>query len=194
MADPLACDLRRPWPTAGPSRVRPQESPTEEDIEHVAVKIRLMRVGKKKQPTYRVVVADSRSPRDGRYIEILGQYEPRQEPSVFTIDNDKTLGWLRKGARPTEQVHKLLIGNGVWAEYESGLKGESKVTRTARAKAKGAQAAQAAKAEAAKAEAAAKAAEEAEAKAAAAEAEAEAPAEEPAADAPAEDAPAEESE
>ena len=76
----------------------------------MAVKIRLMRVGKKKQPTYRVVVADSRSPRDGRYIEILGQYEPRQEPSVFTIDNDKTLGWLRKGARPTEQVHKLQIG------------------------------------------------------------------------------------
>ena len=160
----------------------------------MAVKIRLMRVGKKKQPTYRVVVADSRSPRDGRYIEILGQYEPRQEPSVFTIDNDKTLGWLRKGARPTEQVHKLLIGNGVWAEYESGLKGESKVTRTARAKAKGAQAAQAVRAEAAKAEAAAKAAEEAAAKAAAAEAEAEAPAEEPAAEAPAEDAPAEESE
>lgn len=144
----------------------------------MAVKIRLMRVGKKKQPTYRVVVADSRSPRDGRYIEILGQYEPRQEPSVFTIDNDKTLGWLRKGALPTEQVHKLLIGNGVWAEYESGLKGESKITRTARAKAKGAQAAQAVRAEAAKAEAAA-------------EAEAAAAAE----DAPVEDAaPAEESE
>lgn len=155
----------------------------------MAVKIRLMRVGKKKQPTYRVVVADSRSPRDGRYIEILGQYEPRQEPSVFTIDNEKALTWLRKGALPTEQVHKLLIGNGVWAEYESGLKGESKVTKNARAKAKGAQAAQAVKAEAAKAEAAAKAAEEAAAKAAA-EAEAAAAAD----DAPAEDAAAEESE
>jgi len=156
----------------------------------VAVKIRLMRVGKKKQPTYRVVVADSRSPRDGRYIEILGQYEPRQEPSIFTIDNDRTLGWLRKGALPTEQVHKLLIGNGVWAEYESGLKGESKITKTARAKAKGAQAAQAARAEAAKAEAAAKAAEEAAAKAAA-DAEGAADSE----DVPAEDAaPAEESE
>lgn len=162
----------------------------------MAVKIRLMRVGKKKQPTYRVVVADSCSPRDGRYIEILGQYEPRQEPSVFTIDNDKTLGWLRQGALPTEQVHKLLIGNGVWAEYESGLKGESKVSKTARAKAKGAQAAQAVKAEAAKAEAAAKAAEEAAAKAAAAEAEAAAAADAPAADeTPAEgDATAEESE
>lgn len=153
----------------------------------MAVKIRLMRVGKKKQPTYRVVVADSRSPRDGRYIEILGQYEPRQEPSIFTIDNDRTLGWLRKGALPTEQVHKLLIGNGVWAEYESGLKGESKITKTARAKAKGAQAA---RAEAAKAEAAAKAAEEAAAKAAA-DAEGAADSE----DVPAEDAaPAEESE
>jgi len=157
----------------------------------VAVKIRLMRVGKKKQPTYRVVVADSRSPRDGRYIEILGQYEPRQEPSVFTIDNGKTLGWLRKGALPTEQVHKLLIGNGVWAEYESGLAGESKVSKTARARAKGAQAAQAVRAEAAKAEAAAKAAEEAAAKAAA---EAEAAEAAPAEDAPAEDAAAEESE
>ncbi|MSW27920.1 MAG: 30S ribosomal protein S16, partial [Actinobacteria bacterium] len=64
----------------------------------MAVKIRLMRVGKKKQPTYRVVIADSRSPRDGRYIEIIGQYEPRKDPSVFAIDNDKALGWLRKGA------------------------------------------------------------------------------------------------
>ncbi|MBJ7281964.1 MAG: 30S ribosomal protein S16, partial [Acidimicrobiia bacterium] len=58
----------------------------------MAVKIRLMRVGKKKQPTYRVVIADSRSPRDGRYIEIIGQYEPRKDPSVFAIDNDKALG------------------------------------------------------------------------------------------------------
>ena len=64
----------------------------------MAVKIRLMRVGKKKQPTYRVVVTDARSPRDGRFIEILGQYAPREEPSVVTIDCDRALHWLRRRA------------------------------------------------------------------------------------------------
>jgi small subunit ribosomal protein S16 len=83
----------------------------------VSVKIRLMRVGKKKQPTYRVVVADSRSPRDGRFIEILGQYAPRAEPSVVSIDGDRALAWLEKGAQPTEQVGKLLEISGVWEQY-----------------------------------------------------------------------------
>jgi small subunit ribosomal protein S16 len=85
----------------------------------VAVKIRLMRVGKKKQPTYRVVVADGRSPRDGRFIEIIGQYAPRQDPSFCQIDAESALSWLRKGAQPTEQVQKLLTEQGVWAQYES---------------------------------------------------------------------------
>jgi small subunit ribosomal protein S16 len=85
----------------------------------VAVKIRLMRVGKKKQPTYRVVVADGRSPRDGRFIEIIGQYAPRAEPSFCQIDADSALSWLRKGAQPTEQVQKLLTEQGVWAQYEA---------------------------------------------------------------------------
>jgi len=85
----------------------------------VAVKIRLMRVGKKKQPTYRVVVADGRSPRDGRFIEIIGQYAPRQDPSFCEINADSALAWLRKGAQPTEQVQKLLIEQGVWAQYEA---------------------------------------------------------------------------
>src|SRR5437773_12511555 len=84
----------------------------------VAVKIRLMRVGKKKQPTYRVVVADGRSPRDGRFIEIIGQYAPREDPSRVSIDADSALAWLRKGAQPTEQVQKLLGTAGVWAQYE----------------------------------------------------------------------------
>ena len=83
----------------------------------MSVKIRLMRVGKKKQPTYRVVVADSRSPRDGRFIEILGQYAPRSEPSVVSIDGDRALAWLEKGAQPTEQVGKLLEISGVWEQY-----------------------------------------------------------------------------
>jgi small subunit ribosomal protein S16 len=85
----------------------------------VAVKIRLMRVGKKKQPTYRVVVADGRSPRDGRFIEIIGQYQPRQEPSMIDIDADSALAWLRKGAQPTESVQKLLTQTGVWSQYEA---------------------------------------------------------------------------
>src|SRR6476619_2563419 len=78
-----------------------------------------MRVGKKKQPTYRVVVADSRSPRDGRFIEILGQYAPRSEPSVVSIDGDRALAWIEKGAQPTEQVGKLLEITGVWEQYRA---------------------------------------------------------------------------
>jgi small subunit ribosomal protein S16 len=85
----------------------------------VAVKIRLMRMGKRKQPTYRVVVADSRSPRDGRNIETIGHYRPRQDPSAVDIDGEKALSWLRQGAQPTEQVQKLLSVAGVWAQFES---------------------------------------------------------------------------
>ena len=85
----------------------------------MAVKIRLMRVGKKKQPTYRVVVADGRSPRDGRFIEILGKYEPRQEPSVVQLDTERAVHWLREGAQPTEQAAKLLDVAGVWDAYKS---------------------------------------------------------------------------
>ena len=94
----------------------------------MAVKIRLMRVGKKKQPTYRVVVADGRSPRDGRFIEIIGQYAPRQEPSFVQIDAESALAWLRKGAQPTEQVQKLLTVIGVWDTYE-GEKSQPLVTK-----------------------------------------------------------------
>jgi small subunit ribosomal protein S16 len=97
----------------------------------VSVKIRLMRVGKRKQPTYRVVVADSRSPRDGRIIETIGKYGPRQEPSHVDIDGDRALGWLRKGAQPTEQVQKLLAAVGVWAQYEEEAGGPIK-TKLAR--------------------------------------------------------------
>src|SRR3977135_1409577 len=77
-----------------------------------------MRVGKKKQPTYRVVVADARSPRDGRFLEILGQYAPRQEPSLVTIDNERALHWLNAGAQPTESAAKLLQIAGVWDAYK----------------------------------------------------------------------------
>jgi small subunit ribosomal protein S16 len=84
----------------------------------LAVKISLMRVGKKKQPTYRVVVADSRSPRDGRFIEIIGQYAPRQDPSVVTVNNERALHWLNQGAQPTESAAKILEISGVWDEYK----------------------------------------------------------------------------
>ncbi|MCB9388098.1 MAG: 30S ribosomal protein S16 [Acidimicrobiia bacterium] len=78
----------------------------------MAVKIRLMRGGKKKQPTYRVVVADERSPRDGRFVEIIGFYNPRQEPSVVEIDNERAAHWLSVGAQPTDAVAKLLKISG----------------------------------------------------------------------------------
>lgn len=74
----------------------------------MAVKLRLMRMGKTKQPTYRVVAADSRAPRNGRFIEILGSYDPRQEPSVVKIDVAAAESWIAKGAQPTERVAKLL--------------------------------------------------------------------------------------
>ena len=83
------------------------------------VKLRLMRMGKKKQPTYRIVAADARSPRDGRFIEIVGTYEPRQEPSVVKIDNEKAVKWLRDGAQPTERVAKLLKISGAWDEFQT---------------------------------------------------------------------------
>ncbi len=86
----------------------------------MAVKLRLMRMGKKKQPTYRVVAADERSPRDGRFIETIGTYEPRLEPSRVNVDNEKAVAWLRKGAQPTEPVQKLLEISGAWEQYTSG--------------------------------------------------------------------------
>ncbi|HET6950245.1 MAG TPA: 30S ribosomal protein S16 [Acidimicrobiales bacterium] len=83
----------------------------------MAVKLRLMRMGKKKQPTYRVVAADARSPRNGRFIEIVGVYDPRPDPSAIRIDNDKAVAWLRKGAQPTDSVRKLLEISGAWESY-----------------------------------------------------------------------------
>ena len=74
----------------------------------MAVKIRLTRQGKKKAPTYRVVVADERAPRDGRFIEELGYYDPTQDPSVVKIDTEKAADWIKNGAKPTDTVAKLL--------------------------------------------------------------------------------------
>ena len=89
----------------------------------MAVKIRLMRMGKKKQPTYRIVAADGRSPRDGRFIEILGTYEPRLEPSGIKVDNDKVVKWLNQGAQPTETVEKILKISGAWEQFTAAKAG-----------------------------------------------------------------------
>ena len=77
------------------------------------VRIRLRRMGAKGQPSYRVVVADSRSPRDGRFIEIIGHYNPRLEPSEIVINKEKALAWIAKGAKPSESVYSLLTRSGI---------------------------------------------------------------------------------
>ncbi len=79
----------------------------------MAVKIRLRRMGQKKAPYYRVVVADSRSPRDGRFIEELGTYDPTKDPSVFNINEEAAKKWLANGAQPTEVVGKLFKLAGI---------------------------------------------------------------------------------
>jgi small subunit ribosomal protein S16 len=81
----------------------------------VAVKLRLMRMGKKKQPTYRLVAADGRSPRDGRFIEVLGHYNPQTDPSTIVLDEEKVRGWIKQGAQPTNTVKKLLKAKGISA-------------------------------------------------------------------------------
>ena len=79
----------------------------------MAVKIRLTRIGSKKNPIYRVVVADSRSPRDGRFIEIVGRYNPQTEPSLIELDEAQVKDWLAKGAQPTEPVARLIKAAGI---------------------------------------------------------------------------------
>ena len=109
----------------------------------MAVKLRLRREGTKKRPHYRVVAADSRSPRDGRFIEIIGEYHPLDNPSTIRIDAERALHWLRVGAQPTSQVEKLLRIEGVWEEFKPGDKpkrertpsDQPRLSRKARAKA-----------------------------------------------------------
>ena len=79
----------------------------------MAVKLRLTRVGSKKNPIYRVVAADSRSPRDGRFLEIVGRYNPQSEPSLIELDEEKVRGWLAKGAQPSGTVARLLKAKGI---------------------------------------------------------------------------------
>ena len=88
----------------------------------MAVRIRLKRLGAKKRPFYRVVVADQRSPRDGRFIENIGKYHPLEDPSVIDIDEERALYWLGVGAQPSNTVRVLMTKTGIWEKFEDAKK------------------------------------------------------------------------
>ena len=92
----------------------------------MAVRLRLRRIGKKKAPMYQIVAADSRSKRDGRFLEVVGRYEPRQNPEGVQTQDERVLHWLRHGARPTDTVRSLLRTTGLWYRWtltRTGLDG-----------------------------------------------------------------------
>jgi small subunit ribosomal protein S16 len=97
------------------------------------VRIRLRRVGRKKQPSYRIVVADSRSPRDGRYIEIIGFYNPRTQPATMTVKEDRALYWLQSGAQPSDPVRRILDKAGTLVRLQRLQQGEALDTLVAEA-------------------------------------------------------------
>ena len=88
----------------------------------MAVKLRLKRMGSKQKPFYRIVAADARSPRDGRFIETVGTYDPVKKEERITIDEEKALKWLNNGAQPTDTVKNLLTKKGIWAKYKNTKK------------------------------------------------------------------------
>lgn len=90
------------------------------------VRIRLTRTGKRKQPSYRVVVTDQRSARDGRFIEILGRYNPLTDPSEIEIDEERALHWMSKGAQPSSSVTALLKRRGIWQKHKATRKPAAK--------------------------------------------------------------------
>lgn len=97
------------------------------------LRIRFRRVGLKGQPTYRIVVTDSRNPRDGRFLEIIGHHNPRTRPSVDVIDDARALHWLSVGAQPSEAVQRLMKRTGTWDRFERLRKGEVMETLVAEA-------------------------------------------------------------
>ncbi len=93
----------------------------------MAVKIRLKRIGAKKAPFYRIVVADARAPRDGRFIESIGYYDSTKQPAVVKVDDERVIDWLKKGAQPTDTVKSILSKEGIlakWHELKNAKKGE----------------------------------------------------------------------
>ncbi len=101
------------------------------------VRIRLRRVGAKHQPSYRLVVADKESPRDGRFLEVIGHYNPRTVPSTIDVDEGRLFHWLQQGAQPSESVTKILRSIGAWGRWERLKQGESLETLLAEAAASG---------------------------------------------------------
>src|SRR5215210_3662259 len=99
----------------GPRRRRRRANARNRDHggSRLAVKLRLTRVGSKKNPVYRIVAADSRSPRDGKFLEIVGRYNPQTDPSTIELDEEKVRDWLSKGAQPSETVQRLLKIKGI---------------------------------------------------------------------------------
>ena len=85
----------------------------------MAVKLRLRRMGAKQRPFYRIVVADSRSPRDGRFIEVVGTYQPFYKENNINVDEEKAMKWLNDGAIPTDTVKNILQKSGVWAKFKN---------------------------------------------------------------------------
>jgi small subunit ribosomal protein S16 len=98
----------------------------------MSVRIRLKRLGAKKRPFYRVVVADQRSPRDGRFIENIGRYQPLDDPSLIEIDEERALHWLRVGAQPSNTVRVLMTKVGIWDRFTSE-KSEKRDAKSAKA-------------------------------------------------------------
>jgi small subunit ribosomal protein S16 len=96
----------------------------------MATRIRLRRLGAKKRPFYRVVVADQRAPRDGRFIENIGKYHPLDDPSLIEIDEDRALHWLRVGAQPSDQVRNLMVKTGIWDKFVTERPGAAVLVRT----------------------------------------------------------------
>ncbi len=92
----------------------------------MAVKLRLKRMGAKQRPFYRIVAADSRSPRDGRFIETVGTYDPIKKPAVVTIDEEKVMKWLGNGAEPTDTVRSILRKEGLIAKFTESKKNTKK--------------------------------------------------------------------
>jgi small subunit ribosomal protein S16 len=100
------------------------------------VKIRLRRIGTRNKPIYRMVVADERSPRDGKFIEIIGHYNPLTEPATFVVDEEKALKWLKYGAQPTSTSLRLLTKAGVVDKFKPAAKKKMRATKPKKAKAK----------------------------------------------------------
>ena len=91
----------------------------------IMVKIRLNRMGAKRQPFYRIVVADSRSPRDGRFIEIIGNYDPTKNPAIVNVDEEKVMAWIKNGAQPTDTVRSLLSKKGIMKKIHQERKAKN---------------------------------------------------------------------